>query len=234
MYITNDNDVAFLINYKVCYSTFEYLKSQNILYLNNDIYDKIFNNIPIYFIVRNPINRFISFYKDKIINEIKIKKNFNQECNIKLLKFYEKDFIISDAFNIDHILVAIEKGYIDDHIKPQIELFNDVYQINKNINIIKIESFDFNSKMCNLIKIDEFPRYNNTDSISNIELNEEQIAKIQKIYIKDFIKFNYKMDKLPNQNNTDSISNIELNEEQILLFNFIFLTLCLNIYIKSG
>ena len=187
----SDNSKAFLINYKVCYSSFEYLKSENILYINNNIYDKIFNNIPIYFLVRNPINRLISFYKDKIINEIKIKKKFDQDCHKELLKFYEKDFIISDEFNINHLINAIKKGYIDNHTKDQINLFNEVYEIHKNIIIIKMEDPDFNNKICNLINIDNLPKMNSTDSILNINLNKKQIKKIKKIYIKDFIKFNY-------------------------------------------
>ena len=191
MYITKDNTSAFLINYKVCYSTFEHLKSQDILYTNDNIHDKIFQDIPIYYIVRNPINRIVSFYKDKIINEIKKNGLFNQDCTTDLLKFYKKDFIMSDEFNINHLLIAIENGYRDSHVNPQIELYKIVSRVHQNINIIKMEDSDFDNKICNLLKIDILPKCNNTNSISNIKLNINQIKRIKKIYYYDFILFKY-------------------------------------------
>ena len=54
-----------------------------------------------------------------------------------------------------------------------------------------MEDSDFNNKITNLINIDNLPKMNSSDSIFNVNLNEEQIEKIKNIYIKDFIKFNY-------------------------------------------
>jgi hypothetical protein len=45
MYILQDNSAGFIINYKVCYTTFEMLIDKNIVYrVNNIEYTFIFNS----------------------------------------------------------------------------------------------------------------------------------------------------------------------------------------------
>ena len=150
-------------------------------------------NIPLYLIVRNPIDRYISFYKDKIINQIHNLGHFNQDCHKAFLKFYDEEFIRSKEFNIDCVLYALENGYDDAHLNNQTNLYNYFYnrKTKKNIFFIKLDDIDFNDKILKLLKIDHLPKYNNTDSIGKIELRKDQIKRIKKIYKDDFKNFNY-------------------------------------------
>lgn len=192
LYISKDKSVVFLINFKACYSTFETLKKNNVIYTNNDINDDIFKNIPIYLITRDPIKRFVSFYKDKIINQLKNLKRFDQYCHKEFLKFYSEEFIKSDKFNIDSVLNALEKGnYNDAHLRHQNNNYHEIKKINKNIKIIKMEDEHFEDKICKLLNINELPKCNTTSHIQNIELSNEQINRLKKIYQDDYKEFNY-------------------------------------------
>jgi hypothetical protein len=200
------------------------LIDKNIVYRsNNIIFDE---NIPLYLIVRNPIDRFISFYKYKIMNQIHKLGYFNQNCQKAFLKFYDENFIRSKEFNIDCVLYALENGYDDPHINNQSSLYNYFYnkKTNKNIFFIKLDDIDFNDKILKLLKIDYLPKCNNTDSIEKIELTKDQIKRIIKIYKDDFKIFNYLEDddtiynkylvnKEPKLNDKESILN---NKETIL------------------
>ena len=197
MYILQDNSAGFIINFKVCYTTFEMLIDKNIVYRSNNIDE----NILLYLIVRNPIDRFISFYKDKIMNQIHKLGHFNQDCHKAFLKFYDEEFIRSKEFNIDCVLYALENGYHDAHLNNQSSLYNYFYnkKTNKNIFFIKLDDIDFNDKILKLLKIDHLPKCNNTDSIGKIELSKDQIKRIIKIYKDDFIIFNYLEDIIYNK-----------------------------------
>lgn len=188
-YTKDENPKVFIVNYKVCFSSFEHLVRQNIL-LNGFNKKQLLKNASLYIIVRDPIKRFLSFYKDKIIDKIFNKLTFKQNCHQQLLKYYSKEYIMNKKFTIDNMINVLENGYNEAHLIPQSNIYKEALLINKNINILKIEDINFNKKICDIIKIDNFLNINKSKSIE-IELNELQIIKLKKIYEEDYKNFNY-------------------------------------------
>jgi len=117
-------------------------------------------------IIRNPFERFISCYTNRIL--------------------YHKDKDFKD-FDIDKILSYLNIGkFTNNHFLPQcyflgndlnyFEIVGDVKNLNSFIN--KINNF-FNKRI-------DFPRMHINKINYNISLSQEQKNKIQNIYSKDF------------------------------------------------
>jgi len=127
-YISKCKKNIIIINLKVCYSTFETLRKNG--YIENYTIDpKTINNYNLYIIVRDPIKKILSFYKDKILKQVKYLKVFNQHCTQKLLSFNDEKFIISDNYTISSFLDCMKKGYNDEHIMKQCEYYNNIKKI---------------------------------------------------------------------------------------------------------
>ena len=188
-YTKDENPKVFILNYKVGFSSFKHLVNKNIL-LNGKNKNQLLKNSSLYIIVRNPIKRFLSFYKDKIIDKIFNKETFKQNCHQQLLKYYSKEYIMNKKFTIDNMIDALENGYNEAHLIPQSNIYKEALLINKNINILKMDDINFNKKICDIIKIDNFLNINKSKSIE-IELNELQIIRLKKIYEEDYKNFNY-------------------------------------------
>ena len=194
MYISKCGKNIIIINLKVCYSTFEELKRLG--YVSIYTIDKeTINNCNIYIIVRDPIKKIISFYKDKILLQIKEYKLFNQYCTQELLLFHEKEDIISDNFTISTFIDCMKKGYFDNHIMKQCLHYNKIKEIySNNINIIKLEDPNFNNILSNILNIDinimKNTHNNKTDDIKLI-LSNDEILFLKEYYDEDYKLFQY-------------------------------------------
>lgn len=204
IYVTKDYQHVFFINLKCGYSTFEKLyKTGKILKLNkeyqnnvfySEIFDKInIDSVTIWTIMRNPLSRLCSFYKDKFYNCF-LEHNLqyrNQKCQIEMYKIYNKQKIENREFTISEFVDSINRGYIDDHIIPQSKLFS-FNLFKKDINILQMEDIDFNKKCRDIIGIELLPKENVTNS-SNIVLMESDKDILIKIYKEDIESFQKKI-----------------------------------------
>jgi hypothetical protein len=95
LFCTPDEKIIFIINLKCGYSTFMNLKSMNIV---KDIcyLPFIFKKAKVFMIVRDPVERFISFYKNKFLQ----KHRFGEESQLNMINHYSKSFILSNQFTI--------------------------------------------------------------------------------------------------------------------------------------
>jgi len=190
-YISNCKKNIIIINFKVCYSTFEIFKLNG--YIENYSIDpKTINNYNVYIIVRDPIKKILSFYKDKILNQVKYLKVFNQYCTQELLLFNDKDFIISDNYNFSSFLNCMKKGYNDEHISKQCIHYNYIKNFyNKNINIIKLEDLNFNNILSNILNINiDIIKEAHANKTENITIN---LSYDDELFIKDYYKDDYKI-----------------------------------------
>jgi len=208
LYLSKKTNKVFIVNYKCCYSTFENLKFINKL---NEIYvdysncslfykgiDKDIildcNEYDFYLVMRDPIKRVISFYKDKVVRLVRHFENFSQECNQLLLNFYNKNYLIK-SFTISDLVGVMKMGYYDAHIQNQSILYHDHKNIiKKNINIIKMEEDNFNKKLSELIYGDSnsyIPKSNNTEGVlMDSVLSEDDIFFLKKYYDDDYKLYN--------------------------------------------
>lgn len=191
-YITLDKMNIFIINYKCCYSSFEYLvqnkKINKINYRNISLY----NNCKYWIVTRNPYNRFISFYKDKFINSIK-RENYKitQNCQLKMLNFFEKEKMLNLEISISDVIFAIKKGYWDIHLSSQNNILKSNFLKGKDINFLKLESKDFNDICLSLIG-SNIPKVNVTNSDVLIKtLTEKEKSFLYKKYEDDFLNLSY-------------------------------------------
>ena len=193
LFIKNDQ-IVFIINYKCLFSTFNKLvDNKNILKKKNIKSIQILSKKQFYIIVKNPIKRLISFYKDKILNQVKILNKFTQNCIQELLKYYNKEFIISTKFNFSILVDAIKKGYRNKHFDPQFILYDEIkdFDININIQIMKVEDENFNTNLENILNT-TLSKSNNTDYIIfNEEIKQDDINYLKEFYKRDYELFNY-------------------------------------------
>ena len=190
-YISKYKKNIIIINLKVCYSTFQALKSNGYIDSFNIDPEKI-NNYNVYILVRDPIKKLLSFYKDKILTQVKHKKIFNKFCTKGLLSFNDEKFIISDNYTFSSFLDCLKKGYNDEHIIKQCTYYNYIKTIYfKEINIIKLENLDINNILSNILNI-------NIDIIKNTHHNKTEniiinLSDDEKLFIKDYYKEDYKI-----------------------------------------
>lgn len=192
IYVTKDLLNIFFINPKCCFSTFEELvKNNSLIKLENKINIKITDKTKLYCIVRNPYNRFLSFYNDKFICcfDGTYKNCDKQPCHLKIFNYFPKSKIIKLNFSIDDLIMCIINGYMDWHLNPQ-NLILNTNITGKEINYLKMEDKHFNKKLKEIIGC-EIPRSNSTSSKKKPILSETNKLIIYKLYQKDFEMFNY-------------------------------------------
>ena len=117
--------------------------------------------------IRNPIKRFLSAYKNRI------------------LYHKDKDF---ENHSIDQILTKLDNGsFQNKHFLPQTFFlgnnlrYYDFYANVNNIKLFQIRVNEFFNKKIN------FPKVQTGGGDIKIDLTSEQISKIEKIYEKDFL-----------------------------------------------
>ena len=117
-------------------------------------------------IIRNPIKRFISAYKNRVL--------------------FHKDFGFRNL-NIDEIIEKLENNSFDNkHFLPQSYwLGNDLKYFTIVSNISNLKSFidEVNNFFQNKV---EFPRIQTGGADENITLTDSQIIKLKKIYSSDY------------------------------------------------
>ena len=117
-------------------------------------------------IIRDPINRFVSAYKNRIL--------------------YHKDVAFQNL-DIDEIIEKLENNLFDNrHFLPQSYwLGDDLKYFTIVSNISNMEAFinGVNNFFQNKI---EFPRIQTGGAAANIDLNNSQITKLKKIYSLDY------------------------------------------------
>jgi hypothetical protein len=193
LFVVN-NKIIFIINYKCLFSTFN---NDKLTFIKKERKIENIDLLPIknfYIIVKNPIKRLISFYKDKILNQVKTLNKLSQNCIQQLLNFYDEKFIKSKKFNFSCLVDAIKKGYRNDHFNPQHILYDDVKKFDTNINIeiMKVEDNKFNNNLKNILNIPMNKLINNTNHIIfEEELKEDDIIFLKKFYKRDYELFNY-------------------------------------------
>ncbi len=90
LYKSTKNNNVFIINYKCCYSTFSALSNYKLVSKVN--IKELLANIDdynIHIVVREPISRLISFYKDKFIQAPQSNNNYD---SIEYKKYLNKYF----------------------------------------------------------------------------------------------------------------------------------------------
>jgi hypothetical protein len=135
--------------------------------------------------MRNPRARLCSFFKDKfhacfLEGNTKFR---SQWCQKEMYKFFPKEKIENRELTISDFINSLKRGYVDNHIMPQSDLFSfNVFK--KDIHILKMEDEDFNRKCQEIIGI-ELPKENVTNS-NDISLNDEDIEIINNLFADDF------------------------------------------------
>jgi len=144
--------------------------------------DKYFNYSHVT-VVRNPYDRFISFYTDLCLGSTNLRNQsppFFVDNNLNITT-YSVDEAINMVCSFD------EDDLIDEHIASQSSFIHT-----EDVNIIKMEDISNDWKLyCNKINIEfnEIPVYNK--SLSKVNLSEIQKEKLFKRYKKDFERFKY-------------------------------------------
>ena len=206
-FISIDNKNIFIVNLKCGFSSFcKLIELKKVKWLDiNQI-----NNYPssnIYLIVRNPYNRFLSFYNEKFVsaynnthiqkeNIVKLSENNEQLCQKLLYKYHNKDNLFNMRFSITDLINCIKKGYKDyegdapSHLTKQSECIKYIKEINK-LKIIRMEDTDYSIKLGKILEVN-FPHENNNKS-SNLTqlLSNEDKQFIYEYYKEDFEIFNY-------------------------------------------
>ena len=117
-------------------------------------------------IVRDPLKRFISAYKNRVL--------------------FHRDFGFRNL-NINEIIEKIENNSFDNrHFLPQTYWLGNnskYFTIISNISNIEIFINGVNNFFQNKV---EFPRIQTGSTVENIELNNNQITKLKKIYSSDY------------------------------------------------
>lgn len=191
-YKTFDSSSIFLINLKAGYSTFDKMRQKKLL-VEEQTLDKD-KNVKIYCVIRNPYNRFLSFYTDKFkwcFNGKQTDKNCDlQFCQTKIYQYFPKNKIRNLEFEIDDLIECIKNGYWDKHLDKQVNIINENNLSVEEIILLRMEDTHFNKNVKTIIGIDDIEIINSTTRIKPLLTNENK-SFLYNLYKEDFIKFNY-------------------------------------------
>ena len=150
--------------------------------INKSKVDKQF----IFTCVRNPISRFVSFYRDKILR-------WDPYIHDKMVSLnFQKDMTVDEC--IENLLSIQDKTSLDQHIIPMSVL---LYHKNKLIPdyIMKMESlnrdFEYLNKLLNTDMELSFENSSDNQKVKKIILNSEQEQKLEQYYEDDMFLFNF-------------------------------------------
>ena len=125
------------MSYKCGYSTFRELEARGVVGCIESNIDNLKLYSKIYIIVRNPIARVISFYKDKFIL---YRHQLVQPSQIAMLQYASAKKIQSGDFSFSDLVNAIQDGYSNEHIynfsniKPAFDV------LKKPFTVLKLDS----------------------------------------------------------------------------------------------
>lgn len=133
-------------------------------------------------VVRNPIDRFLSFYNDLFANTTKVrgsKPSFYSDNNIKL-----KHKPVNEVLDM---IECFKDEECDEHFASQSSF---VYV--DDAKIVKMEDLNTGwSAICKDIGVDYKPLPVYNKSVNTVELTDEQVSRIYKRYTIDFEQFGY-------------------------------------------
>lgn len=133
-------------------------------------------------VVRNPVDRFLSFYNDLFVQTTKKRTSTP--------KFYTVNRIKLKPMPIDQVIDMVEQyedDVADEHFASQSSFIHS-----DNCLTIKMEDLDTGwTKVCNEIRVDYQPLPVYNKSTNTTFLTEEQISRIYKRYKTDFEQFGY-------------------------------------------
>jgi len=149
-----------------------------------DLYDikTIYTDYYHFTVVRNPIDRFLSFYNDLFAGTTNIRHNTPP--------FYIDNNITLEPKPVDSVLDMIEwfnDDECDEHFAAQ-----SAYIHLDNVKVVKIEDLNNDWKdVCKDIGVDYKPLSVYNKSINTVELTEQQKQRVYNRYSNDFSKFGY-------------------------------------------
>ena len=133
-------------------------------------------------VVRNPIDRFLSFYNDLFVHTTKKRTSTP--------KFYTDNRIKLKPTPIDQVIDMVEQfedNVADEHFASQSSFIHV-----ENCCKIKMEDLDAGwTNVCNEIRVDYQPLPVYNKSTNNTFLTEKQTSRIYKRYKTDFEQFGY-------------------------------------------
>lgn len=133
-------------------------------------------------VVRNPIDRFLSFYNDLFVGTTNLRNS--------IPPFYVDNNIKLEPKPVDEVLEIIEwfgDNECDEHFASQ----SSFIQVD-NINYVKIENLNEGWKsICKDISVDYKPLSIYNKSVNSTVLTSVQKARIHRRYVNDFTKFGY-------------------------------------------
>lgn len=175
-----------------------------------------FKNPPIYFMVRDPYQKAISFYKDKfqkIPRQADLSKPFKWEkpqrvffpllglCTKKNSPQEIKQRLMDTSFD-EYVEMLAKCHHLDEHIQPQHWILDNpsykflkTLSVNKHqITILKMDSTEDMSKFAEATGFDFSQRANSTDNIAApTTISNDSLTILNHIYRQDFEDFGYPM-----------------------------------------
>lgn len=137
-------------------------------------------------VVRNPVDRFLSFYNDLFAGTTNIRHN--------IPPFYIDNNVKLEPKPVDEVLDMIEwfnDEECDEHFASQSSF---VHVDESFINVIKMEDLNTGwNKVCNDINVEYKSLSVYNKSVNTVELTSEQKARIYQRYNDDFTKFGYSL-----------------------------------------
>jgi len=202
-----------ITNFKVMFSSFK--KSQNFKKLKRFEARLLiaFKNPDVYFMVRDPYQKAISFYKDKfqkIPSQADFSKPFKWEkpqrvffpllglCVKKNTPQEIKKRLMDTSFD-EFVILLAQCYHLDEHVHPQYWILqNPVYGFLKslglkkhNITIFKMDRAEDMSEFVEATQFDFSKPRNSTANITMPKISEESLAILNHIYKRDFEDFGY-------------------------------------------
>lgn len=197
MVVYGKDKYIYLVNLKCGYSTFEKLRDLGIIKYTYK-YD-----YPSFIITRDPYARLVSFYKDKLIKNMT--PELSQICQKELLKYFTKQELIKKQVSFERFIKALERGYADEHVRPQYKVLERTGHLRKKDGIlhinhnapplyrIKIEQGI--NQLANLLEInpDDYQSNTTDDVHTDIVWTREMRRIVNVLYAKDFLLLGYSM-----------------------------------------
>lgn len=133
-------------------------------------------------VVRNPIDRFLSFYNDLFAGTTNIRHN--------IPPFYIDNNIKLEPKPVDEVLDIIE-WFKDDECDEHFASQSSFVHVD-HVNVIKMEDLDTGwIETCKNIGVDYKPLSVYNKSVNTVDLTPEQTMRIIKRYSNDFTNFEY-------------------------------------------
>jgi hypothetical protein len=137
-----------------------------------EFYHQIKNKLSVdVFVIRNPIDRFISAYKNKVLCDTPIKDKLQRKIKEVSLDSIIENLNIVSSLDVHFYPLSLFYNICSKKPKYILDIQNDTKEIKKLFGY-------------------DIPKENSTKNI-NISLNQKQVQKIYTIYQKDFELFNY-------------------------------------------